>query len=289
MDESRIDKDELEPDSKKMAARAAINAIAGAIPFVGGLISAGAGYWSEKEQEEVTNVLRQWLQMLEDELREKGRTIAEIIARLDMHDQKIKERIESPEYQALMKKAFRSWSSIDTEYKRQRIRNILANAAAAKATSDDVVRLFIDWIDLYSDFHFEVIGEIYRNPGVTRGEIWDNLGKPDVREDSAEADLFKMLVRDLSTGGVIRQERQTDYAGNFIRKPAVKRSKPGQASRTAKSAFDEIEPYELTELGKQFVHYAMTEITAKIEFDEFAQENNRPPETPANGVSSNSP
>ncbi|MER8929181.1 hypothetical protein [Mesorhizobium sp. M0767] len=268
MDTDKIDKDELAPDGKKKAARAAINAIAGAIPFVGGLITAGAGYWSEQEQEQVTNILRQWLQMLEDELREKGKTIAEIVARLDMNDAKVKERVESPEYQALMKRAFRNWSSIDTEYKRQRIRNILANAAAAKTTSDDVVRLFIDWINLYSDFHFEVIGEIYRNSGITRGGIWDNLSKPDVREDSAEADLFKMLVRDLSTGGVIRQVRQTDYAGNFLKRPAVKKSRPGYAPRTAKSAFDEVEPYELTDLGQQFVHYAMTEIVAKIEFQE---------------------
>lgn len=144
MEIDKIDKEELEPDGKRRAARAAINAIAGAIPFVGGLISAGAGYWSEKEQEEVTNVLRQWLQMLEDELREKGKTIAEIVARLDMRDEAVKERIESPEYQSLLKKAFRNWSSIDTEYKRQRIRNILTNAAAAKTASDDVVRLFID-------------------------------------------------------------------------------------------------------------------------------------------------
>ena len=79
-----------------------------------------------------------------------------------------------------------------------------------------------------------------------------------------------MLVRDLSTGGVIRQVRQTDYSGNFIRKAPSKRAKAGQAPRTAKSAFDEIEPYELTDLGQQFVHYAMTEITAKIEFHEFA-------------------
>ncbi|TIN15867.1 MAG: hypothetical protein E5Y51_16760 [Mesorhizobium sp.] len=270
MEIDKIDKDDLEPDGKKKAARAAINALAGTIPFVGGLISAGVGYWSENEQEQVTKILRQWLQMLEDELREKGKTIAEIVARLDMNDEKIKERIESPEYQSLMKKAFRNWSSVDTEYKRQRVRNILANAAAANTTSDDVVRLFIDWINLYSDFHFEVIGEIYRSPGITRGGIWDNLQKPDVREDSAEADLFKMLVRDLSTGGVIRQVRQTDYAGNFLRKPSGAKSRPGRAPRTAKSAFDEVEPYELTDLGKQFVHYAMTEIVAKIEFHEFA-------------------
>src|SRR5690606_19050862 len=193
---------------------------------------------------EVVNVLKQWIQMLEDELREKGKTIAEVVVRLDMHDEKVRDRIESPEYQALLKKAFRNWSSVDTEYKRQRVRNILANAAAGKTTSDDVVRLFLDWVNAYSDFHFEVIGEIYRRPGITRREMWDNLGKPAVREDSSEADLFKLLIRDLSTGSVIRQHRQTDYAGNFIRKPTT-RSKAGQAPRTAKSAFDETEPYEL--------------------------------------------
>jgi hypothetical protein len=271
MDTGKIDKDALSSDGRKQAARAMINALGGAVPFVGGLLSAGAGYWSEKEQEEVTNLLRQWIQMLEDELREKGKTIAEVVARIDMHEEKVKQRVESPEYQALLKKAFRNWSSVDTEYKRQRLRNILANAASAQTTSDDVVRLFIDWINLYSDFHFEVIGEIYRFPGVTRGQIWRNLKKAHVREDSAEADLYKMLIRDLSMGSVIRQHRATDYAGYFLRKPAAKRSPPtGQAPTTAKSAFDDAEPYELTDLGNQFVHYAMNEIVAKIEFKEDA-------------------
>jgi hypothetical protein len=44
-----IDKDALDPDGKKKTARAALNALGSAIPFVGGLISAGAGYWSETE------------------------------------------------------------------------------------------------------------------------------------------------------------------------------------------------------------------------------------------------
>jgi hypothetical protein len=132
MDAGKIDKDALSSDGRKQGARAMINAIGGAVPFVGGLLSAGAGYWSEKEQEEVTNLLRQWIQMLEDELREKGKTIAEVVARIDMHEEKVKQRVESPEYQALLKKAFRNWSSVDTEYKRQRLRNILANAASAQ-------------------------------------------------------------------------------------------------------------------------------------------------------------
>ena len=33
-----------------------------------------------------------------------------------------------------------------------------------------------------------------------------------------------------------------------------------------KSAFDREEMYELTELGQQFVHYAMTDLPIKIEF-----------------------
>jgi hypothetical protein len=33
-----------------------------------------------------------------------------------------------------------------------------------------------------------------------------------------------------------------------------------------KSAFDEEEQYELTDLGEQFVHYAMTNLPPKIQF-----------------------
>jgi hypothetical protein len=35
-----------------------------------------------------------------------------------------------------------------------------------------------------------------------------------------------------------------------------------------KSAFDEEEQYELTALGEQFVHYAMTDLPPKLEFHE---------------------
>jgi hypothetical protein len=257
-------------DKLGKAGRAGLNVASGLIPYIGGFLAAAASYWGEREQEHVNNMLRQWLQMLEDELREKGRTIAEVIARLDMQDEDVLRRVESEEYQSLLKKAFRNWSSVDSESKREKIRNILANAAATQLTSDDVIRLFIDWIALYSDFHFEVIGAIYRNDGISRGEIWRSLEKPDVREDSAEADLYKLLIRDLSTGGVIRQHREVDYHGNFLKRQTRPVPK-GQGSRTMESAFDDSKGYELTELGKQFVHYAMTEITARIAFSDQGQ------------------
>lgn len=242
--------------------------VASAVPFAGGLFSAAAGAWSEREQERVNNFLHAWLKMLADEMREKERTILEIMARLDLHDEKINERLESEEYQSLLKKTFREWSGAESEDKRTYIRNILANAAAASLTSDDVVRLFIDWLKVYSELHFKVIAVIYKHSsrGITRGDVWTELGKKPVPENSAEADLFKLLFRDLSTGSVIRQHREVDYYGNFIPKTPQRRPK-GSGQKPMTSAFDDEDSYELTELGKQFVHYAMTDLPLKIGYD----------------------
>lgn len=244
-------------------ARGAIQTIGGAVPFVGGLFSSVAGAWSENEQDKVNDFFKHWIKMLEDEMKEKEKTIIEIMARIDMQDENISKRVDSKEYQSLIKKTFREWSGAENEEKRKLIRNILTNSAMTEIVSDDVVRLFIDWINKYSELHFQVISCIYgESEGVTRGEIWKKIGKKDVREDSSEADLYKLLIRDLSTGGIIRQHRATDYNGNFL-----KTTKRKTSSRTMKSAFDDIEPYELTELGKQFVHYAMTEITPRISYE----------------------
>lgn len=258
-------KDKPESNRASKIGRAALQAIGGVIPLVGGGLSAIAGYWSEKEQDRANKFFEHWLCMLEDELKEKYRTVIEIMARLDLQDKKIIERIESKEYQSLMRKAFRDWAGAESEEKRVLIRNILSNTAATNLVSDDVIKLFIDWIDIYSEFHFKVISAIYNTNGITRAGIWKKMNKIAVREDSADADLFKLLIRDLSTGGVIRQYRQTDYQGRYLKSSS--KSGSNTTSNTVKSAFDDIEPYELTQLGKQFVHYAMTDLPPKIEFD----------------------
>ncbi len=129
------------------------------------------------------------------------------------------------------------------------------------------VSLFLDWLHTYSEFHFAVIGDIYQHPGATREDIWSRVGEPgSPREDSADADLFKLLVDNLSIGHVIRQHRETDYQGNFISKPRRK-AKRGSGPRPITSAFDDEKQYELTGLGQQFVHYAMTDLPPKIEFN----------------------
>ncbi len=244
--------------------RAGMEIAGGAIPILGGFLSAAASAWSEHDQEKVNAFFKHWLQMLGEEIHEKEQTIYEIAARLDMHEENVKKRLESEEYQSLLKKAFRDWAAAESEEKRKLIRNILANAAATtNIVSDDVVRLFLDWLSKYSELHFKVIALIYNSGGITRREVWEKLGRESVREDSADADLFKLLFHDLSTGRVIRQHREIDYEGNFV-VGGTRRTPVRHGPHIAKSAFDENEQYELTQLGDQFVHYAMTDLPLKI-------------------------
>ena len=128
-----------------------------------------------------------------------------------------------------------------------------------------MVRMFLDWIKTYSELHFRVVEAIYNQPeGISRFEIWNKLGRQRVREDSADADLFRLVIRDLSTGGIIRQHRNITSDGQFIKQ----RSGIGKSSASTlmESAFEPNKKYELTNLGKDFVHYAMSELPVKIEF-----------------------
>ena len=108
-----------------------------------------------------------------------------------------------------------------SEKKRQLVRNILAHAAATEIVSDSVIKMFLDWLKEYSELHFEVIGAVYNDAGITRGGIWKKLGREAVREDSADADLYKLLIRDLSTGGIVRQhvERVATAMPSAARRP----------------------------------------------------------------------
>lgn len=139
--------DEGPPEEGKSAKviRGALQVASGAVPLVGGILSALAGAWSEREQAKVNRFFEQWVRMLEDKIREKEATFVEVMSRLDLQDEKIAARVESKEFQSLVKKTFRDWAGVESEEKRVLIRNILANAAASTVSSDDVVRMFIDW------------------------------------------------------------------------------------------------------------------------------------------------
>lgn len=234
----------------------------GSIPWVGGFLSAAADFKLEEDGIRENNLRTQWLEEHEEKLKRLSTTLNEIAARFEELGEQIDERIQSDDYLDLVRKAFRTWDEADTDEKRKYVANLVTNASSTSLTSDDVVTLFIDWLDTYHEAHFAVIREIYREPGPTRFDIWEAIHGAIPREDSAEADLFRMLIRDLSTGGVIRQARDTTEDGQFLRKPRQRRTRP--ASTTMESSFEDTKPYVLTELGKQFVHYTMTEMVPRI-------------------------
>lgn len=268
------EKEQLRKDMEKAlkggagptVSRAALALLSGVIPIVGGAFGAASGAWSEAEQRRFNKIFASWLKLQEEEIKEIGITLAEVMVRLDVNDSKVEERVQSPEYLSLVKKCFRDWSAAESEEKRVLIRNLLANAASCSMTSDDVIRLFIEWINKYSEAHFKVVGCIYNNSGITRAQIWRSLHGENVREDSAEADLFKVIIRDLSMGNIIRQQRKTDHQGRFVKSEPQRRSS-GNSSPYMTSAFDNKKEYELTGLGRQFVHYTMNEIVPKITGD----------------------
>ncbi len=251
----------LEGRNSGKYSRVLLAALSG-IPWVGSFLGAAGTLSAEIENEQLAELQKLWLTEHEGKLRRLGITLSSILSRFDEFGEDVQERIQSEEYLSLVRRSFRSWDQAESEEKREFIRKLLENAGGIKLCPDDLVRLFIAWIDSYHESHFAVIRVLHQNVGATRADIWREIHGQHVREDSAEADLFKLLIRDLSTGGVIRQHRDTTPHGEYMRKGRA--MQPKRASSTMKSAFDDQEQYELTELGKQFVHYTMNELVTQL-------------------------
>jgi len=252
-----------EPSQRQRILEAFILAALGSIPWVGGFLSAAATFKFDESDLKQDSLRTQWLEEHHRKLLALKATLEEIQGRFDSLGDTIDERLQSDEYLGVVRKAFRAWDQADTTEKRRLIANLITHAAGTRICSDDILRLFLDWLELYHETHFAVIREIHDNPGATRLEIWTELYGEIPKENSAEADLYKMLIRDLSTGSVIRQERDVNQLGQFVRKRPL-RAKRNPAPSTLKSAFDDAEHYVLTELGKQFVHYTMNELVARL-------------------------
>ena len=192
-------------------------------------------------------------------------TLTAIANRIDSLGDDAKERIQDEEYLQLVRKGFRIWDKAETADKKGLVQRLLINAAGSNVTEDDVIRLFLDWIDNYHEAHFAIIRAVYKNPGITLLGIWRSMGNLEnlPRENSSSSDLFRMLIHDLSTGRVIRQERQTNHLGQFLKKSTRGRRPP--STDVMKSSFDDIDRHELSELGQEFVHYVLQDVVTRIE------------------------
>lgn len=253
------------PKTKNRIIEKVILAALGSIPWVGSCLSTFATLKTEDGAIKTDSLQQKWLEEHEHKLKNLIQTLMDIDNRFSSIGDQIEERVNSEEYLSLVRKAFKVWDDSDTQAKRAFVANILTNSAGTRLCSDDVVRLFIDWLKMYNEVHFSVIRSIYKTPGITRYEIWLDLHGEDLpREDSSEADLYRFLIRELSTGGVIRQARNTTEDGRFLKQRTIKRSPRGSVS-TMESAFEDTKQYVLTELGKQFVHYTMNEVVGRIE------------------------
>lgn len=247
---------------KRRIAGKFLMAALGSIPWIGGFLATAAAIPSDEGDVKADGLREQWLQEHHRKLGELQDTLETVDDRFEKLGPDIEERIQSPEYISLVRQSFRAWDRAETSEKRQYIGNLITNSAGTRICSDDVVRLFIGWLDLYHEAHFAVIRELHKNPGSTRYDIWAELYGDLPREDSAEADLFKLLIRDLSTGGVLRQARDKNEAGQFLRRRPPRRR--GPAPSVVESAFEDTKQYVLTELGKQFVHYTMNEVVTRL-------------------------
>lgn len=246
-------------DFKKYA-RVAMAALS-AIPWVGSVISAAAALSAENDQGETNKLLFLWVKEHEVKLKELGETLRDIFVRFESFGETINERITSKEYITLVRKTFRIWDQAETFEKKEMLKKLITNAAAISISQDDLVRMFLEWIDKYHEFHFAVIREVYKEPGITRFEIWDKVRGNLPRDDSAEAHLFKLLISDLNLGEVIHQSKDVDSNGSYMKRKPQKRNPGG----TLQSAFEDTKPYVLTPLGAEFVHYVMSDLAPQIE------------------------
>ncbi len=256
--ERRLAEHEEEADRRKYA-RFTLTALS-VVPWVGGFMSAAAALDAEREQGRINEIQKAWLQEHERKLERLKQDLDDVIQRIERLGAAAEERLEDEGYLSVVELGFRAYDEAQTDEKREIIKAVIANAAGTDLCSDDVVRYFLEQTRLYHELHFRVVRALYREPGLTRGDIWDDLHGEDVREDSAEADLFRTIIHDLNTGRLVRQERAKTSDGRFLKNRARRPS-----SNVMVSSFDREKPYILTALGEQYVAYALNEIVPRLD------------------------
>ena len=230
------------------------------IPWIGSLIGASSALHAEIEQGEANVLIGRWLLEHQNKIVELQTTLNSIIEKVESCG--TQERLNDESFLSLVRQGFLVWDQANTTSKRDYVRRTLTNAAVSKICADDVVRLFLGWINQYDEIHFRLISILVQNRGATRGRMWEELGDTDSREDSADADLFKLLIHDLSMGHVLRQMRDKNMQGQFLKKS--RRINRLGGSDTMESAFEDTKPYELTALGDQFATYVLNEVVPQI-------------------------
>src|SRR5687768_7451857 len=96
----------------------------GSIPWVGGFLSAAAGLKADEQSARTDDLQTQWLEVHQEKIDDLGSTLADVEERFQQLGPEIAERIESEEYLALVRQAFRTWDEADTREKRRYAANL---------------------------------------------------------------------------------------------------------------------------------------------------------------------
>jgi hypothetical protein len=183
------------PDRRKRIQEAIVLAALGGIPWIGAIMAAAGSYRAGESAARTDDLFTQWLNKHEHRFKDLKGSLEGVLGRLESLGEQIYERIESAEYLTLVRKAFRQWDQAGTQEKRELIVKLITHAAGTRICSDDILRLFLDWMEQYHEAHFALIKEIFKQPGLTRYDIWVAVyGDIVPREDAPEADLYRMLI-----------------------------------------------------------------------------------------------
>ena len=239
-----------------------------ALPWVGTLFSVAGTVVAGKTQDQINQAMFLWVQEHEGKFKEVAATLEEIFTRFDSFGEYIDARIKSEEYKSLVRKTFSEWDHAETVQKREMLRKLISNAGGTAMVSDDKVRMFLHWIDKYDELHFKVMATIHnatnqgQSGGISRHDIWLSIYGGEIpRDDSSEANLYRLLISDLGTGEVISQFKESDNMGRIKIKERGSSSTPGYL----KSPFDAADPYVLTPLGDEFVRYTMEDLALQLQ------------------------
>ena len=141
----------VEPTRRSRIVEKFFLAALGSIPWIGGFLSAAANYKTEEGTLRQDSLQSQWLEEHYRKIQLLRETLVGIQQQFERLGPSMEERIQSDEYLALVRKAFRIWDEADTQDKRRYIGNVVTNSAGTRLCSDDVLRLFLDWLDLYHE------------------------------------------------------------------------------------------------------------------------------------------
>lgn len=134
-------------------------------------MAAAAALQGEAEQGRTNELMYRWVEEHEQTLNELTAAVHKMVDRLEHLGENVEQRLNEESYLGLVRYGFHVREESSSKEKREHVRHTLTNAAGTRICSDDVVRLFRQWLQQYNELYFRVIRILYQNSGYTRADV----------------------------------------------------------------------------------------------------------------------